>query len=93
MGNDAKKEVLAIENLSFCVTSAGLLHRIYANVRLAGSLLAEYYRTVYQCKEGVILTHTYIVTRIVNRTSLTNDDVACFSELTTEKFNAKSFAL
>ena len=76
-----------------CVTPLRLLYRSYANVRFARSLLAEYYCTVYQREEGVILTHTYVVTRIVNRTSLTNDDVACFSELTTEKFNAKSFAL
>ena len=75
------------------VITPELLYRSYAYVRLTRSLLAEYHCTVYQRKEGVILTHTYVVTRIVNRTSLTNDDVACFSELTTEKFNAKSFAL
>ena len=75
------------------VITPELLYRSYAYVRLSRSLLAEYYCTVNQREEGVILTHTYVVTRIVNRTSLTNDDVACFSELTTEKFNAKSFAL
>ena len=64
----------------------------YTYERFAFALFAEDYSTVYQCEEGVVFTHTYILTRIVNRTSLANDDVAGFGELTAEKFYTESFA-
>ncbi len=48
--------------------------------------------TVYQCKQSVVFTHTNIQTRVVNCATLTFDDVACFSKLTTEDFDAQSFA-
>ena len=75
------------------VITPELLYRSYTYVRLTRSLLAEYHCTVYQREEGVILTHTYILTWIVNSTTLTNDNVACLSYLTTIKLNAESFAL
>ena len=40
----------------------------------------------------MILADTYVLARIVDSTSLANDDVASFSELTTEKFDAESLA-
>ena len=48
--------------------------------------------TVYQRKQCVVLTHANIQTRMVNCATLTFDDVACFSKLTTEDFDAQSFA-
>ena len=35
----------------------------------------------------MILTDTYVLARMMNRTSLTNDDVTSFSNLTTKKLN------
>ncbi len=70
-----------------------LSKRHYAYVGLALALLAERYRSIYKCEEGVILTHTHVLTGVVDSTSLTNDDVASLSELTTEKFYAESLAL
>ena len=69
-----------------------LVERSYADERLTLSLLGEDYRTVYQSEEGMVFADTYILTRIVNSAALTDDDVACLSELTTEKFDAESFA-
>ena len=70
-----------------------LCERSYANIALARCLLSEDNYTINKCEEGVILTHTYILTWIVNSTTLTNDNVACLSYLTTIKLNAESFAL
>lgn len=41
----------------------------------------------------MIFTDTYVSTRMMNRTSLTNDDVARLSEGTTKQFHTKSFAV
>ena len=38
----------------------------------------------------MILAHADVLARIVHRTSLTNNDVASLSELTTEKFHSES---
>ena len=70
-----------------------LCKRSYANIALTRSLLREDNNAIYKCEEGVILTHTYILTWIVNSTALTNDDVACLRYLTTIKLYAESFAL
>lgn len=40
----------------------------------------------------MIFSHTYILSRIVNRTSLANDDVAGFGELTAKNLKTQSFA-
>ena len=70
-----------------------LCQRLNAYVRTIVTLLCEDYCSIYQCEEGVVLTHTYILTCVVNSTTLTNDDVACLSKLTTEKLQTESFAL
>ncbi len=75
----------------FCF--AELSKRLNAYIRAIITLLSENYCTINQCEEGVILTHTYILTCVVNSTTLTNDDVACLSKLTTEKLQTESFAL
>ena len=61
-------------------------------IALTRSLLCEDNYTINKCEEGVVLAHTYVLTWIVNSTALTNDDVACLCELTTEKLQAESFA-
>ena len=65
----------------------------YAHVGLAFAFLAEGYRAVYQCEEGVIFAHAYVLAGVVYRTALANDDVAGFRELAAEQFDAESFAL
>ena len=54
------------------------------NVRsvFIGSL--EFDNTVAQGEEGVVFTHSHVLTRIVNGTSLADDNVASLGELTTE---------
>ena len=48
--------------------------------------------TVYESVEGVVLTDGYVVTRIVLRTALANDDVTSYTLLTAENLNAKSLS-
>ena len=72
---------------------AELSQRLNAYIRAVVTLLCEHSCTVNQCEEGVILTHTHILTCVVNSTTLTNDDVACLRKLTTEKLQTESFAL
>ena len=80
--------------LIFSVNNPYLLSKgSYANVRLTRRLLAELNCTVNQCEESVVLTHTHVVTGVVYSTSLTYDDVAGLSELTTEKLYTESLAL
>lgn len=67
--------------------------RSYADIGATLALLAERHRAVYQSEQGVVLAHTYVLAGVVNSTSLTNDDVASLSELTTEKFYTESLAL
>ncbi len=50
----------------------------------------ELYGTVYECVEGIILTNSNVVTRIVLCTTLTNDDVASQTLLTAENLDAQS---
>ena len=88
-----QKSLTNWSGLLFVFDGSLLGQRRYADERLALTLLAERYRTVYQCEEGVILTHTHVLAGVVDSTSLTNDDVASLSELTTEKFYAESLAL
>lgn len=65
-----------------------------SHVDEAASVFAfsEHNNTVNKSVKSVIFTHTYVFTRMVNGTALTLDDVACFSMLTTENLNTKSFA-
>ena len=69
-----------------------LVERSNAYIRSALSLLGESNHTVGKSEERVVFTHTYILAGVVDSTSLANDDVASFSELTTEKLDTESFA-
>lgn len=81
-----------IRGVSLTSPELRLVERSNAYERFARSLLREDYRAVYQCEQSVVFTDTHVLTRIVNSTALTDDDVACLSELTTEKFDSESFA-
>ena len=70
-----------------------LCQRHYAHVRLVLTLLAERNRSVNEREQRVVLTHTYILTGVVNRTTLADDDVAGLSELTAEQLDTESLAL
>ena len=48
----------------------------------------KFYSTVYQGIECVITSHTDVLARVELSSSLTNDDIACFADLTTEYFHA-----
>ena len=56
----------------------------YAHVRFACAFLAEFDGAVYKGEERVIITDTHVITGVVNRAALTNDNVARLSELATE---------
>ena len=76
-----------------CIAILLLAQRSNAYIRVTFAFFAEGNRAVNQCEERVILADTYVLARIVDSTSLANDDVASFSELTTEKFDAESLSL
>ena len=77
----------------FTVLPELLANGSYVNKRLAVCFLVEAYGTINECEEGVVFTHTYVLTRIVNSTPLTDENVASFCKLTAEQFYAESFAL
>ena len=58
--------------------------RNYRNVALVFATFLETYSTVYQCVKSVVTTHTYIVTWVMNCSSLTNNDVTSFASFATE---------
>ncbi len=67
--------------LCFCL-------RLYGNRASVQASFLESHNAVYQCVKGVIATHAYILARIVYRTTLTNDDIAGNTCLTTENLYA-----
>ena len=44
--------------------------------------------TISESIEGVVATHTYVLARVMNGTTLTNDDVASLAGLSTPNLNA-----
>ena len=70
----------------FCL----LAERGNAYVRFSFALLAEFYRSVDESEERVVLAHAYVLTGVVHRAALANDDVARLCELTAEQFDAES---
>ena len=63
-----------------------------ADERAALAFFAERYRSVDQSEERMVLTHADVLTGIVHRAALTDDDVARLGELAAEQFDAESFA-
>ena len=60
------------------------------NEALVVTASLELYSTVNECVEGVIRTHTHVLTGMMNCTSLTYDDVASLTNLTTEDLYTES---
>ena len=54
--------------------------------------LGEYYYTVNESEESVVLTHTHVETGMVNGATLTLEDVTGFAMLTAENLYTESFA-
>lgn len=73
---------------------AGILFLYGKNGNIAAVLaaFAELYSTIAKSEESMILTHTYVLARIVDGTTLTNDNVTCNAFLTTVDLNAKALA-
>lgn len=65
-------------------------YRLNRNKRTIVLTLTKYHVAIGQCKEGMVFTHTYIVAGMVLCTTLTHDNVSCFSELTAKDFHSKS---
>ena len=48
--------------------------------------------TVNQSVDCVVFAHTHVLAGVMNCTTLTLDDIACFAILTAENLNTESFA-
>lgn len=70
----------------------GCVYWLHVDELATAFTFSKVYGPINQCKQSVVFTHTNIQTWMVNCTTLTFDDVACFSKLTTEDFDAQSFA-
>ena len=70
-----------------------LRHRDNRHEGLVVALLLESDDTVDEGEQGVILAHSDVLTRIVDGSPLTDEDVAGFAILTTEQFDAQTLAL
>lgn len=68
------------------------LSRLHVDKLASFLALGEYYYTVDKSKQGVILTHAYVETGMMNGTTLTLDDVTGFAMLTAENLYTESFA-
>lgn len=55
------------------------------------STLVEVHNTVNKCIESVVLANTYILAWVMLGATLTNDNVACLYNLTTEVLQTESF--
>lgn len=83
-GGAAKKEACpGIEpwhtsfQISFPKNLCFSFERNYRNkASVIGTSLFEAYSSVYQCVKRMISTHSYVVARIVDSSSLTDNDVA-----------------
>ena len=54
--------------------------------------LVELNRSVNKCIQRVVLTNSHVVTRVVLRAALANNDVACNALLTTKDLHAESLS-
>ena len=73
--------------LSTCFNSG------YTNEGLVSFSFPEFNQTIGQCEQRVVFANTYILTRMVLRTALANDDVPCNRRLTSIDLNSQTLAL
>lgn len=64
------------------------LNFLDGNKRAVFFSFAERYDAIYQCIQRMILADTYVFARMMYRTTLTDNDIACFSYFTTEKLDS-----
>lgn len=76
----------------FFVLTLGLTVGNNGNDALVALALVEVDRSVNQSIQRVVLTDSHVVTRIVLRTALANDDVTSYALLTAEDLNAESLS-
>ena len=69
-----------------------LRHRDNRHEGLVVAFLLEGHHAVNECEQGVVLTHTDVLARVVLCTALTNYDVTCFCILSTPNLNAQTLA-
>jgi hypothetical protein len=69
------------------------LHGVYRNERSVLFAFLKLYGAVYQRKEGVVFANPDVGARVMGGASLPHDDVAGDNRLSTENFNAQSFAM
>lgn len=86
--------MLIVNTPHFGFSVSGLSFSVGSYVDELASVLAfsEDNYAVNKSVKSVVFTDTNIFTGMVNGAALTLDDVACFSMLTTENLNTKSFA-
>ena len=91
---DEKKGHLSGSLFFICSLSDSLLFlfREDGNVRTILSALVELNGTVTESIEGMVLAHAYILARVVDGATLTDDDVTCDTMLAAKDFDAKTFA-
>ncbi len=85
MGNSPLIFFKAVYDRFFALSFSFGSYRNDATIALAA---VESNNTVNESEERVILAHAYILTRVVNSTALTHDDVASHAGLTTPNLNA-----
>jgi len=90
--SNKKKTSGGIRKSSYRFSPALFGQRGDAYIGFAFAFLAERYRAVYQREQRVVLAHADVEAGVVLGTALALDDVAGFSELTTEDFYTESFA-
>ena len=77
-----------------CRISVGLcLSGLHVDKLATFLALGEYYYTVDESEESVVLTHTHVETGMVNGATLTLEDVTGFAMLTAENLYTESCAL
>ena len=85
LGKQAVALYFLVSNSCVCALSISFFYRNHATVALTA---VEANNTVNKGEESVILTHAYVLTRIVYSTALTNDDVTSNAGLTAPNLNA-----
>ena len=67
-----------------------LSFRYYRNIAFVFAALAEVHNTINKCEERVVFADAHVLSWVVFRATLANDDVSCRNFLTAINLNAKS---
>ncbi len=69
-----------------------LAYRLYVDKLATIATFGEHYNAIYEGIDSVILAKTNVETRVVNRATLTLDDVTGFASLATKNLHTESLA-